>query len=104
MPPKYSVQIWAPLLQHLQSVHHEFYPILAGRIASLLLPESESSDEEVQQDSSYDLCIARWAKWIIEVSSSCDSTPSDDLRREIALMLMQSLGHLMPASDQQRKT
>ncbi|KAG5339894.1 Protein LAS1 [Termitomyces sp. T112] len=103
LPPKFSVQLWTPLLQHLQSLHSEFYLILAGRIASTLLPENENFDEDVQRDSSYDICIARWAKWIVEVSSGCDSTTSHDLRREITVMLMQSFGHVWSVPNQQRK-
>ncbi|KAG6885721.1 hypothetical protein C0993_010894, partial [Termitomyces sp. T159_Od127] len=104
LPPTYSVQIWTPLLQHLQSIHSDFYSILIGRIVYILLCESEDSDEHVQQDFSYDLCIARWAKWIIEALSRSDSATGDDLRKEIVLTLFQSLGHLRSAQNQQKKT
>ncbi|KAG6891085.1 hypothetical protein C0995_014175 [Termitomyces sp. Mi166 len=101
LPPKFSVQLWTPLLQHLQSFHSGFYPTLAGRIISTLLPESENSDD-VQRDSSYDICIARWAKWIVDASSEYDSETGHDLRREMALTLMQSLGHIWSVPNRHR--
>ncbi|KAG6857599.1 hypothetical protein H0H87_010167 [Tephrocybe sp. NHM501043] len=96
LPPKLSVHIWTPLLQHLQSLHSEFYLILVGRIISTLLPEngSEAVETPSSYDASYDMCLARWAKWSIEAYAGNESATGFDLRREVTIVLMQSFGHI----------
>ncbi|KAG6837887.1 hypothetical protein H0H93_013040 [Arthromyces matolae] len=100
LPPQFSVQLWTPLLQHLQSLHSQFYSILVRRIMSVLLPESGlvPPDEATQRDASYVKCLARWTKWIIDDRVEEQSSSSLDFRKDVAIMILQSLGHLYTAS------
>ncbi|KAG6919576.1 hypothetical protein DXG01_004239 [Tephrocybe rancida] len=94
IPPELSVQLWAPFLQHLQSLHSDFYPILTGRIISLLLPDTGADIDETPHDASYDMCLARWARWSIEMYGGDESSIGFDLQKEATIVLMQSLGHV----------
>ncbi|KAG6826341.1 hypothetical protein H0H92_000257 [Tricholoma furcatifolium] len=96
LPPKFSVLLWTPLLHHLQSLHPEFYGILTGRIISVLLPESPLSDvsQGVSHDLSYDECLVRWVRWAVDAWSYDESSTNYDLRKEVTVTLMQSLGHI----------
>ncbi|KAG6866014.1 hypothetical protein C0991_009422 [Blastosporella zonata] len=103
LPPKFSVQLWAPMLQHLQSLHSEFYFILAGRIISTLLPEGHSQSTEIPPDASYDMCLARWVKWSVEAHDENESAVGFDLRKEVTIAIMQSLGHVESSPLKDRK-
>ncbi|KAG5653504.1 hypothetical protein H0H81_012714 [Sphagnurus paluster] len=104
-PPKFSILLWTSLLHHLQSLHSEFYAVLAGRIVLTLLAERDAKESqvEVQLDSSYELCLARWAFWVVEAWEADDSHDFD-LRKEVTVLLMQSLGHVMNASHRDKKS
>ncbi|KAF5377178.1 hypothetical protein D9615_006336 [Tricholomella constricta] len=105
-PPKLSKLLWTPLLQHLQSLHSDFFVILAGRILSILLAENDQTETrtESQPDPSYDMCLARWALWAIEAWEADDSQSEFDLRKDSTMTLMQSLGHAMNPSHRDRKS
>ncbi|RDB29692.1 Protein LAS1 [Hypsizygus marmoreus] len=95
-PPEFSVQLWTPLLQHLQHLHGDFFTILCSRIVFMLLSRGSSvnNEGENQVDLSYDMCLARWAVWSIEALEADNLRSDIDLRKEVTLSLMQSLGHV----------
>ncbi|KAG5646041.1 hypothetical protein DXG03_004464 [Asterophora parasitica] len=101
MPPNFSVLLWTPLLQHLQSLHYEFYIVLTERIFLTLLTENVPTTVgqiESPRDPSYDACLARWAMWAVEAWEADDSQSEFDLRKEVTVTLMQSLGRVMNPS------
>lgn len=104
-PPNFSVLLWTPLLRHLQTLHPGFLIVLAGRIASILLADKDTmkNSPEIQQDLSYDMCLARWALWSIETWEGDNLDADLDLRKEITANLMQSLGHIIDNSLMGRK-
>lgn len=86
--------LWSPLLQHLHSLHSDFLIVLCDRIVSVLVEENDvkSALVEGQTDHSYDMCLARWAMWSIEMWGTDDTRTDFDLRKEVTISLMQSLG------------
>lgn len=96
LPPKFSVQLWTPLLTHLQSVHPEFQAALVNRIVARLLIDTRLQEVDIQPlvvDTSFDLCLARWAMWTIVTFETEDSVDSDlDLKRDTIVSLITALG------------
>ncbi|KAF9270560.1 Las1-domain-containing protein [Marasmius fiardii PR-910] len=100
-PPPDSVQIWAPLLSHVQSLHSNFYSTLINRMihrltkdAAVTTENSNSSDLQPSYDSSYAGCLGRWLLWVI---ATMESKYSDDvIRLDASAMLVTSIG---PGSD-----
>ncbi|KAH6916792.1 Las1-like-domain-containing protein [Coprinopsis sp. MPI-PUGE-AT-0042] len=98
LPPPASVAIWSPLLQNVQDLHGDFSPVLCGRICSHLTftvhPSSLSSEDHISlessSDPSYDLCLARWAMWLIEICVPKQSVDYD-LRQESVVTLLRGL-------------
>ncbi|GLB36507.1 putative las1-like [Lyophyllum shimeji] len=99
-PPTFSVLLWTPLLHHLQDLHSDFLAILSGRIMSVLAAENAPTDGT--SDPSYDSCLARWALWCIRAWEE-DESQMFDLRKELTVTLLQSLGHVGPTSRGSRK-
>ncbi|KAF8078240.1 Las1-like-domain-containing protein [Lyophyllum atratum] len=96
-PPQFSIMLWDPLLQHVHSLHSDFFAVLAGRIVSTICRT------ESQPDPSYDMCLARWALWSIEAWEGDESQVDFDLRKEVTVSLMQSLGPNMHTPQGDRK-
>ena len=94
-PPKFSVLLWAPLLDHVQSLHPEFLVLLVDRMVSTLVADQATTTDqpELQSDESYEMCLARWVLWCIETWEAGDSDLGLDLRKETTASLMQSMGH-----------
>ncbi|KAJ7596704.1 Las1-like-domain-containing protein [Mycena floridula] len=84
LPPNVSVQLWSPLLHHIQANHPQFPSVLVNRIVVYLLAPQEEAD------SSFDNCLARWVVWIISTFSSDDA--SSELKRDTAISLVVGLG------------
>ncbi|KAG7450184.1 Las1-domain-containing protein [Guyanagaster necrorhizus] len=91
LPPEFSVQLWKPLLLHLQTTHPNFASVLVHRILSCLLSESDSASAG-STNSSFDACLARWAKWAIDTWDSDDSDMEVSIRKEAAVSLITVLG------------
>jgi ribosomal biogenesis protein LAS1 len=105
-PPLFSVQLWAPLLQHIQSLHPGFFCVLANHTVFVLLTDREALVEDptrLQPDQTYEMCLARWALWSIEAWERENQDPGRNLRKEITSGLIQSLGHPPANSSRDRK-
>lgn len=109
LPPVASIAIWAPLLQNLQENHNNLSSILAGRICSVLLggDVSEASEDlislDTRSDPTFDLCLARWVAWLVEVWDTKPSTDYD-LRQEVVITLLRGLNGMLwnPAKNKER--
>ncbi|KAI0374539.1 Las1-domain-containing protein [Pilatotrama ljubarskyi] len=105
--PRSTLLIWSPLLTHLQSLHHTLPLHLVSAITAQLarpIPSTSAgfdadsvplSVEEPKTDPSYDLCLASWAKWLIDNCS--DGTPSgaeeaEEIRENAIVRIVASLG------------
>jgi len=80
----------------LQSHHLDLPSVLANRIVSHLLSDPPrlgiSVDHDDWPDESFDLCLARWAWWIIDRWSVDDEDEESDFKKDIILTLVTSLG------------
>ena len=94
-PPNSSVTLWAPLLARIRSNHPIFPFALVQRIIAFLLLESHSldshSDEFSRPDILFDMCLARWAFWIID-SWDVNEEFEIDFRRDVTVALVNALG------------
>ncbi|KAF4607063.1 hypothetical protein EYR38_001120 [Pleurotus pulmonarius] len=90
-PPMSSISLWTPLLTHLFQYHPDLPRVLCERTASFLVSGNLSSS------TSYSMCLARWAAWIV----NNDDSTSDGLRRDIVVTLLQAM---MPGTGTDRAT
>ncbi len=88
--PRSSIAIWSPLLNHLQALHPTLALHLGTAITSHLSrgpePSPPNTDfgaetvslamatDEPKADPTYDLCLASWAKWLVD---NCTTGVSD---------------------------
>ncbi|KAJ6574735.1 Las1-like-domain-containing protein [Mycena capillaripes] len=102
LPPKFSVELWSPLLSDLHALHPDFPAIFSSRIVSYLLSEPPQLEVvPIAVDTTYDACLARWAMWMIE-NWDVDNSESDiDLKRDTIVSLITGLG---PSSSVNRDT
>ncbi|KAJ7814152.1 Las1-like-domain-containing protein [Mycena olivaceomarginata] len=102
LPPKFSVELWAPLLSDLHTLHSDFPAILSSRIVSHLLAEPPQLDMvPIAVDTTYDACLARWAMWTIENWDVENSESDLDLKRDTIISLITGLG---PSSSLSKDT
>jgi ribosomal biogenesis protein LAS1 len=94
-PPNSSVALWVPLLGHIRSNHPTFPFALVQRIIAFLLSDSPNletlSDELGHPDTLFDMCLARWAFWIIN-SWNVDEEFEVDFKRDVTVTLVNFLG------------
>ncbi|EGO02743.1 hypothetical protein SERLA73DRAFT_102681 [Serpula lacrymans var. lacrymans S7.3] len=103
-PQKENLSLWTPLLSHLQTHHSGFSSVLTNRILSHLLSEQAPVDvtldviqldpEEpgvMHMDISYDMCLARWIAWVVNVWNSDREEGDYDPRKEIYVRLAAAL-------------
>ena len=104
-PPEFSVLLWSPFLRHLHSHHPDFLIVLCDRIVSALVEENDLKNDlvEGQIDHSYDMCLARWAAWSIEMWEMDNTRTDFDLRKEATTSLMQVLGRSIIESPRNMK-
>ncbi|KAJ7071478.1 Las1-like-domain-containing protein [Mycena amicta] len=96
-PPAAAVAVWTPLLYELTSTHPELRSILVNRIIARLtadIPQEEIVSISV--DTTHDVCLARWAFWIIENLSP--NLADTDSRKEALATLIIGLGPPMGSS------
>ncbi len=106
-PPVSSVAIWTSLLAHLQALHPSLPSILVYRIVSHLLPNSQSPSEPLEEetlllaekttkrDFSYDLCLASWAKHLIDtwgIEARNEGSETELKKSEVVAKILSSLG------------
>jgi ribosomal biogenesis protein LAS1 len=103
-PPQFSVVLWSPLLTHIQSHHPDLRSALVHRIVSRLLSDTTpaadisidrrplAAAEELSPDPSFDICLSRWAWWLVNIWAVSPPDPDNDLRKDIILTLLTALG------------
>ncbi|KAJ7275427.1 Las1-like-domain-containing protein [Mycena haematopus] len=102
LPPKFSVDLWSPLLSDLHALHSDFPAILSSKIISYLLAEPPQLDVvPIAVDTTYDACLARWATWTIDNWDAENSESDLDLKRDSIISLITGLG---PSSSSSRDT
>ncbi|KAJ7169509.1 Las1-like-domain-containing protein [Mycena filopes] len=102
LPPKFSVELWSPLLSDLHALHPDFPAILVNRIVAHLLTEPPQLDIVlISVDTTYDACLARWAMWTVETWDVDNSESDLDLRKDTIVSLITGLG---PSSNPGRNT
>ncbi|KAJ6519442.1 Las1-like-domain-containing protein [Mycena sanguinolenta] len=101
-PPKFSVELWSPLLSDINALHSDFTAILSGRIVAHLLAEPPQLDiVPIAVDTTYNACLARWAMWIIDNLDTGNSESDLDLKRDTVISLITGLG---PSSNSNKDT
>ncbi|KAL4244574.1 hypothetical protein ABKN59_009945 [Abortiporus biennis] len=127
-PPASTLSIWTPLLSHVTVLHPTLPSTLINKIISHLTPnvdvpltdvfqqqENISLDEDTStnRELSYDICLASWAKWIVDNWEVEDTDTDDDddnengggdreqkLRREdVVVSLITALGPTKEANN-----
>ncbi|KAJ7693686.1 Las1-like-domain-containing protein [Mycena rosella] len=101
-PPKFSVELWSPLLSELHALHPDFPAILSTRIIAYLLADAPQLDMvPIAVDTTYDACLARWAMWTIDTWDAENSESELDLKKDVIVALITGLG---PSSSLNRDT
>ncbi|EPQ61021.1 Las1-domain-containing protein [Gloeophyllum trabeum ATCC 11539] len=100
-PPASGINIWTPLLNHVQALHPAFYGVAATRIVSLLCPASQepTTADSASSDITYYICLARWAMWFINNQAGEDRDQASGAGKEdFVATLITNLG--LGAEDQ----
>jgi ribosomal biogenesis protein LAS1 len=101
-PPKFSIELWSPLLADLHSLHPDFPMILSNKVISYLLADVPQPDLVlIAVDTTYDVCLARWAMWMIDTWDAENSESDLDLKKDAIVSLITGLG---PGSSSDRDT
>ncbi|KAJ7456627.1 Las1-like-domain-containing protein [Mycena latifolia] len=102
LPPKFSVELWSPLLSELHALHPDFPAVLSNKIVAHLLADAPQLDMvPIAVDTTYDACLARWAMWIIDNWDAENSESELDLRKDIIVVMISGLS---PSSSLNRDT
>ena len=108
--PDALIALWLPLLNSLIQNHPHLPSVLVSHIVSLLRsPNDETQDKEKQHNSSFDLCMASWAVFIVDRWSTdtwqhnaAVDEELDTLKREdVVVSIMSSLS---PNAESTEKT
>ncbi|KAJ7770825.1 Las1-like-domain-containing protein [Mycena maculata] len=92
-PPKFSVELWSPLLCDIHALHPDFLLTLSSRIVSYLLADAPQVDVvSISVDTTYDACLARWAMWTIDTWDVENSESELDLKKDTIISLITGLG------------
>jgi len=86
IPNKFSISLWSPLLQHIQTSHPDFPLVFCRCFVSLL-----TGTKSVERDLSYDAYIACWVIWAVETWQAA-SSGYFNLRRAVLSHLLRELG------------
>jgi len=113
-PPTSLLEIWVPLLESVAANHAHFPAVLTSRmIAHLLAGDGNNYDHDdldqrdpndgddatmaaaapIAERTSYDICLAAWAAWLIEWRRRSDESEADVAARkqEVVFQLVQVL-------------
>ncbi|KAI0662478.1 Las1-like-domain-containing protein [Cubamyces menziesii] len=106
--PRSALLIWTPLLTHLQSLHPNLPLHLVAAITAHLSRPAPTSDggaafqsetvslteDAPKADPSYDLCLASWAKWLVDncAGGSEDADEAEDIRESAIVRIVSTLG------------
>ncbi|KAI0063175.1 Las1-domain-containing protein [Artomyces pyxidatus] len=109
-PPPTLISLWTPLLDNIRTLHPSFPAVLTSHIIAHLIgspsgmapdPEAQAvSSDAVQDDPSYDVCLASWAVWSIEsqAPSHLNSDPAPP-KEDAFFLLANGLGPQFSASE-----
>ncbi|TFK93050.1 Las1-domain-containing protein [Polyporus arcularius HHB13444] len=107
--PRSSVAIWSPLLAHLQALHPalplHLVSAITAHLSRAVSPEASSTDftadsvslnmavDEPKTDPSYDICLASWAKWLLDncTSGVADADEAAELRENMVVRIVSAL-------------
>ena len=124
-PSSAILNIWTPLLTHLQDLHPTLPTVLALKAishlcdspeldmatqtlgADVVLLDADQEQERQKQDASYDRCVAGWTNWLVDTHSGNDEDEDDDVsidRTDAALKLVSALGPAKSVSGTREKT
>ena len=105
VPPAHVLNLWTPLLDHIQSLHPDFRAILVSRIVSRLTSQTDTRREvaaghvpvpvsEPKADVSCDFLLAAWANWLVCIWPPVPEEAEDGriTREDIILSLTSTLG------------
>lgn len=110
-PASSVLAIWTPLLTHLQALHPSLHSVLVSKIIAALLANSDAGPAESEtislaadaqrRDTSYDMCAAGWAHWLLAAFRPAGEAAADDAARteEAIVALMTGLGPGSSAGD-----
>ncbi|KAH9846636.1 Las1-domain-containing protein [Lenzites betulinus] len=121
--PRTTLLIWSPLLTHLHTLHPTFPLHLVSAITAHLTsptsgsganPAADAFDgsaeivplsvsipaDEPKADPSYDLCLASWAKWLVDhcTDAPAQAEDAEDLREAAVVRIVAALGPESAAS------
>ncbi|KAI8995690.1 Las1-domain-containing protein [Trametes punicea] len=113
--PRSLVLIWSPLLSQLRNLHPSIPLHLVSAIVAQLSRPAAASDANAafqsetvslaedgpKTDRSYDLCLASWAKWLVDdcTSSPSEADEAEDIRDAIIVRIVTVLGPVLTASS-----
>ncbi len=109
--PRSSVAIWSPLLAHLQALHPtlplHLVSAITAHLSRAVSSEASSSRtdftadsvsldmavDEPKTDPSYDICLASWAKWLLDncTSGVADADEAAELRENMVVRIVSAL-------------
>jgi len=96
LPAESVLAVWTPLLTDIRSRHPIFPSVLVHRIIGFLVSESTYSEaqsiEFSQLDTSYHMCLARWAFWVIDFWDVDEEDSETDFKRDVAVTMFTVLG------------
>lgn len=109
-PLRAVTSIWTPLIQHIESLHAGFIPILVTQLASQLFnePAAPAPGTPPARDSSYDSFIAAWAVYLLDTQTLSTGDEGVDqrliTRANIIPLVVGGLGPLGLSTLSERKT
>ncbi|KZT67598.1 Las1-domain-containing protein [Daedalea quercina L-15889] len=126
-PSALTLNIWTPLLTHIEPLHPSLPAVLVSKIIShlssqdiphlaaqapdedVVLLDAEEEREKHRQDMSYDRCVAGWANWLVDTYGGKDDEECEDSdgylsREEVVLKLVAALGPTRSVSETRKKT
>ncbi|EMD41590.1 hypothetical protein CERSUDRAFT_41872 [Gelatoporia subvermispora B] len=106
IPSANVLNLWTPLLNHLQSLHPDLRSILVLKIVARLVSHNDAHGEvasgnvpptaapEHKVDVTYDLLLAAWANWLVRARSpaSEDAEEGPITRKDVVINLTRALG------------
>ncbi|TFY70079.1 hypothetical protein EVJ58_g58 [Rhodofomes roseus] len=120
-PSPFILNIWTPLLAHLQSLHPNLAAVLVTKAVSHLTSEEQitqttdadvvmldAEEDKQRRDASYDRCVAGWAKWLVDtyggkIDDDFEDGDTDLNRADVVSKLVAALGPTRTVSGTREK-
>ncbi|TFK57560.1 Las1-domain-containing protein [Heliocybe sulcata] len=93
-PPASAINIWSPLLKHVQALHPTFYDFAASRIVNQLSspPDESPALQGSSTDTAYHMHLARWATWFTQNQPRDEDITPDQRKEDLVATLITNLG------------